>query len=72
MLNQNRRKFIKTSVLCGGFFFLGRLLGSVAPGFSKNIDYEKNNSFSKNRREDEEKVVYYDNKGNKVLVVEKT
>ncbi len=71
MLNQNRRKLIKTSVLCGGFFFLGRILGSVAPSLSKKIDYEKNNSFPENRKEDEKRVAYYDNKGNKVLVIEK-
>jgi hypothetical protein len=68
MINQNRRKFLKTSLLCGGFFFLGRILGSITSGkFGSGEDH----SLFKNSKEDENKVVYYDNKGHKVLVVEK-
>ena len=69
MTNPNRRKFIKTALLCGGFFLVGRVMGSLFPNTAKFSGSE--NLLEKNKRESDRAVAYYDNNGNKVLIVEK-
>ncbi len=71
MINSNRRKFIKTSLLCGGFFFFGKIAGSLITNSTKLSTGDNDYLLGNNKREDEKRVAYYDNNGNKVLVVEK-
>ncbi len=69
-MNKERRKFIKTAYLCGGFLLLGRVAGSIFPGLLKSSE-SNNNSLSQKRVENtEDGFVFYDKKGNKVLIID--
>ena len=71
-MNQERRKFIKTACLCGGFLLAGKVIGSLFPSILRGSDVEaKSNNSGIKKISSGKSSSFYDNQGNKVLVIEK-
>ncbi len=68
-MNTERRKFLKTLALGGGFLLLSKILAPLSIFTRKRTT--EDNVFGLNKRENSREVVFSDDKGNKVLVVEK-
>jgi secreted PhoX family phosphatase len=69
MINQDRRKFLKTSILFGAVFFLGKFFGSIFSELTQNSS--RKNDFSERNLTGDSNVTYFDKEGNKILIVEK-
>ena len=67
-MNKERRKFIRTACLCGGFLLFGRIAGSIFPGINTS---KSNTNIPQKENSGDKESAFYDNKGNKVLVIEK-
>jgi hypothetical protein len=71
-MNQERRKFIKTACLCGGFLLLGKTIGAMFPGIMKSVSAKENdNSLDYKKTTNKKSSVFYDSEGNRVLIIEK-
>ncbi len=71
-MNEERRKFIKTACFCGVFLLAGKVIGSVFPSMLKNENHNDQEKLpSSKRKASGNGSAFYDDNGNKVLIIEK-
>ncbi len=72
-MNQERRKFIKTACLCGGFLLAGKVVGSLFPSLLRGgvAEAKSSNTSGVKKISGGKSSAFYDNQGNKVLIIEK-